>query len=199
MSILQSFYPGDRAVEFLLIVGTGTLVLLATAWIVASRLKKMPATRHLVLSSAIGGSLVLPLFALAFSAAGLTLIAIPLLSEKSSATDSITSDLPLIPRAASGKPAAERRSNVLDRQAESATAPRRLGETPGAASTQPTTTVAVAPQRIAAPGASQRPRDLAALGQPRPMRAAATLLLIAWACGSGLLLLRLAQIGRAHV
>ena len=79
MSVLQALYPGDRVLELCLIVALGVMLLSTAAWVVARRLPKRPATRHLVLISALFGCLAMPFMAMAFNASGLTLISIPLL------------------------------------------------------------------------------------------------------------------------
>ena len=68
MTALQRWYPGDRAVEFLVVVAAGVVVLATVAWIVARWLPQRPAARHLVLISALMGCLMMPLLAAASSA-----------------------------------------------------------------------------------------------------------------------------------
>jgi hypothetical protein len=67
MSVLQDLYPGDRALEFFLIVALGVIFLSTAAWAVACRLPKKPASRHLVLIAALFGCLAMPVMATAFS------------------------------------------------------------------------------------------------------------------------------------
>ena len=86
MSVLQAWYPGDRVLELCLIVALGVMLLSTAAWVVARRLPKKPATRHLVLISALFGCLAMPVMAMAFNTSGLTLISIPLLPAKPSET-----------------------------------------------------------------------------------------------------------------
>ena len=107
MSILQVLYPGDRALEFFLIVTLGVVFLSTAAWVVAWRLPKKPAARHLVLVSALFGCLAMPLMATAFSASGVTLISIPLLPAKSHETDSSMARGTLMPVPAPGYLAAQ--------------------------------------------------------------------------------------------
>ncbi len=79
MPTLMPWYPGDRALDFLLIVAVGVTLLSSAAWVVAWRLPRRPATRHLVLASALICCLGMPLLASVFTASGFTLISIPLL------------------------------------------------------------------------------------------------------------------------
>ena len=102
MSILHDLYPGDRALEFFLIVALGVMLLSTAAWAVAWRLAKKPAARHLVLISALFGCLAMPVMAAAFSASGLTLISIPLLPAKPYETDSSMAPAMLMPVPAPG-------------------------------------------------------------------------------------------------
>ena len=160
MSILQSGYPGDRAVEFLLIVGSGVALLLTMAWIVASRLPQRPAARHLVLSSAIGGSLSVPLLAAAFSATGFTLIAVPLLSHKESEPDSTPAQLRAFRSTSSAFLAAGHGWPAADRSAESTEALQHLDDTRGRGLAQPTTFAGMPqPNAAAAPGRARSLRQ----------------------------------------
>ncbi len=79
MPTLLQWYPGDRAFDFFLIVALGVALLSGAAWVVSWRLPRRPATRHLVLSSALICCLGMPLLASVFTASGMMLIAIPLL------------------------------------------------------------------------------------------------------------------------
>ena len=78
-SILHESYPGDRCVELVLIVAVGIAVLSSAAWLIARRLARQPASRHLVLVAALLGCLAMPGLATALQAVGLTLVAIPIL------------------------------------------------------------------------------------------------------------------------
>ena len=49
----MDWHPGDRALDFALIVALGVTLLSGAAWVVSSRLPRKPATRHLVLLSAL--------------------------------------------------------------------------------------------------------------------------------------------------
>jgi beta-lactamase regulating signal transducer with metallopeptidase domain/thiol-disulfide isomerase/thioredoxin len=168
-------------------------LLLTMAWIVASRLPKTPAARHLVLSSAIGGSLAVPFLVLAFGTAGLTVIAVPLLSDRRSEPDSTGSQAPVIRATASGLPVEKRRLTAVDRPAESTEAPQHVDGTRGQGATEPATAVAMSPQPKGAMPVAPRPQQLATTARLVPVRSIFTLFLIAWGCGSGLLLLRLAR------
>src|SRR5205823_4066752 len=46
MSTLLDWYPGDRAIDFFLIVALGVTLLSGAAWVVSRRLPRRPATRH---------------------------------------------------------------------------------------------------------------------------------------------------------
>jgi beta-lactamase regulating signal transducer with metallopeptidase domain/thiol-disulfide isomerase/thioredoxin/protocatechuate 3,4-dioxygenase beta subunit len=71
--------PGDRALDFFLIVSTGVAFLSGAAWLAAWGLSRRPATRHLILVSALFCCLGMPALAMIFTAAGWALVAIPLL------------------------------------------------------------------------------------------------------------------------
>ena len=79
MPTLMNWYPGDRACDFFLILALGVTLLSGSAWVVAWRLPRRPATRHLVLCSALICCLAMPVLASVVTASGLMLIAIPLL------------------------------------------------------------------------------------------------------------------------
>src|SRR5215831_5034738 len=79
MATLIDWYPGDRALDFVLIVAFGVALLSGAAWIVSWRLPRKPAARHLVLVSAMICCLAMPALASVVTASGWTLIAIPLL------------------------------------------------------------------------------------------------------------------------
>ena len=79
MSALIHVYPGDRAVEWFLVVLLGVALLSSAGWLSVRRLTGTPATRHLVLFSALSCCLTLPALAWVLSASGLTLFSIPIL------------------------------------------------------------------------------------------------------------------------
>ncbi len=83
MSILHDWYPGDRALEFVLIVTAGVALISGVAWMVSCRLTWHPASRHLVLISALFGCLAMPVLAAALSASGCAIISIPILPVES--------------------------------------------------------------------------------------------------------------------
>ncbi len=68
MSILHDWYLGDRVLEFVLIVTVGVALLSGAAWVVSWRLARQPASRHLVLISALFGCLAMPALAGVLSA-----------------------------------------------------------------------------------------------------------------------------------
>jgi hypothetical protein len=114
MSILQDWYPGDRALEFFLVVALRVMFLSVAAWAVAWRLAKKPAARHLVLISALFGCLAMPVMATAFSAWGLTLISIPLPPAKRYETDASLAPATLMPAPAPGYLASKRPPRLTD-------------------------------------------------------------------------------------
>ena len=87
MSILNDWYPGDRALDFLLIVALGVTLLSTAAWAVARGLRREPAARHLVLVSALFCCLAMPPLAALFTASGWALVSIPLLPAEPDLTD----------------------------------------------------------------------------------------------------------------
>jgi beta-lactamase regulating signal transducer with metallopeptidase domain len=81
MSTLIRFYPGDRGVEFFLVVVLGVALASSAAWLISRRLVGNAALKHLVLMSSLVGILALPIMAWLFTATGLTLISIPIFGE----------------------------------------------------------------------------------------------------------------------
>ena len=79
MSLLIDWHLVDRILDFSLIVALGVTLLSSTAWAVSWLSPRKPATRHLVLLSALMCCLGVPVLAAVFTASGLTLISIPLL------------------------------------------------------------------------------------------------------------------------
>ena len=86
MSALQYIYPGDRAVEFLVIVALGVALLSSAGWLISRRLTGKPALRHLVLLSALICCLVMPVLAGVSSALKVTLITIAVLPAEGAPT-----------------------------------------------------------------------------------------------------------------
>jgi beta-lactamase regulating signal transducer with metallopeptidase domain len=78
MSAFIHWHQGDRPLDFLLAVALGVAVASSAAWLI-SRLGGKAALRHLVLFSALICCLACPAAAWFFSAAGLTLVSIPIL------------------------------------------------------------------------------------------------------------------------
>jgi beta-lactamase regulating signal transducer with metallopeptidase domain/thiol-disulfide isomerase/thioredoxin len=186
MSVLQDLYPGDRALEFFLIVALGVVFLSTAAWVVARRLPKKPATRHLVLVSALFGCLALPVMATAFSASRLTLISIPLLPSRSNETDSsVAPAMPVsrymsanrLPRPTNGQGVPVNLSRPDDRKPEN---DRRA-------------TAATPPRPVSAQAELPQQRSPYRTERFLPYRASATLVLMVWGCGTAVLLLRFAR------
>jgi beta-lactamase regulating signal transducer with metallopeptidase domain len=191
MSFLRDLYPGDRALEFFLIVALGVIFLSTAAWVVAWRLPKKPAARHLVLISALFGCLAMPVMEAAFSASGVTLISIPLLPAKAHETDSITARATLMPVPAPGYLAANRPPTQTNGKHVSVDLFRSDDGISGNDSRAPAATFATTVRPGSA--APRQQRDLNPAGRSAPYRANATLALFAWGCGSVVLLLRLAR------
>jgi beta-lactamase regulating signal transducer with metallopeptidase domain len=79
MSALIQWYPGYRALDFVLVVALGVSLLSSAGWVVARRLVAKPATRHLVLFAALLSCLAFPALAWFFSASGVTFVTIRVL------------------------------------------------------------------------------------------------------------------------
>ena len=79
MSTLMRCYPGDRGLDFLLVVTLGVALASSAAWLLSRRLAANAALRHLVLSSALVCCLASPVLVWFCSAAGVTLVSIPIL------------------------------------------------------------------------------------------------------------------------
>jgi beta-lactamase regulating signal transducer with metallopeptidase domain len=181
MSMLQHWYPGDPAVEILLIVALGVLLLSTAAWVAAFLLPRKPAARHLVLVSALFGCLAMPVLAVAFSATGFALFAIPLLPARSPdpLATYVTLDRPLT-------------SN--DRETALADA---LQSAHGMPTPDPRSSAPAVAQLASAQPMPTLERGPNPIEWPRLLQATTTLGLIIWTCGSGLFLLRLARSWRS--
>jgi len=83
MAILQDWYLGDSALASLVVVAIGVAVLSAGAWLIALRLPRNPAVRHLILFWAIVGCLGMPALACLVRALGWTLLEIPVVAAPS--------------------------------------------------------------------------------------------------------------------
>jgi hypothetical protein len=83
MATLIDWYPGDRILDLVLIIALGVALLSSAAWAVSWHLSRKPATRHLVLVSAMICCLAMPVLAWVFAVSGFSLITIPLLSASS--------------------------------------------------------------------------------------------------------------------
>jgi beta-lactamase regulating signal transducer with metallopeptidase domain len=79
MSALIRWYPGDWALDCFLVMTLGVALFSTAGWLLSLRLTRMPATRHLVLFSALICCLALPALVWACAASGMTLISIPIL------------------------------------------------------------------------------------------------------------------------
>jgi beta-lactamase regulating signal transducer with metallopeptidase domain len=79
MSTIIRCYPGDRILDFLLVVSLVVLLVSSTAWLLSRPLRGKAALSHLVLYGALICSLASPALAWFCGAAGLTLFSIPLL------------------------------------------------------------------------------------------------------------------------
>ena len=194
MFILHDWYPGDRVVEFFLIVSIGVVCLSTVAWGVARRLRRVPAARHLVLLSALFGCLAMPIMAMVFSASGLTVISIPLLPTQPNGIESSNpaSDPIAIrrPTYAAGTPpptltVGSLAGVDLPRSAEASPCPND--------SRQPDVAVTFREQPVSAQSGTQMRIDIHRAEWSLRYHAYATLVLIAWGLGSVVLLLRLGR------
>ncbi len=88
MSALIHWYPGDRALDLFLVVALGVSILSNAGWVVARRLVGKPATRHLVLFSALLSCLAFPALAWFFAASGVTLFTIRVLPAEPASIES---------------------------------------------------------------------------------------------------------------
>ena len=79
LSILNDWYPGDPALDFLLIVVLGVASCRPRRGPSRGRVTRKPASRHLVLFSALVCCLAMPALAAAFHRLGFTILAVPLL------------------------------------------------------------------------------------------------------------------------
>ncbi len=193
MSILRDWYLGERVLEFVLIVTVGVALLSGVAWVVSWRLARQPASRHLVLVSALIGCLAMPVLAAALSACGCAIISIPILPVVSSPLDSGITRL------------GPQRGSTVDPAARDPlrTATAGLGEPVGLSRSRGTTTPGDVP-RVPTSGLASivtaTPPHSALLPQhtsqdarwPVPLREIATLAQIFWGCGSLLLIMRFA-------
>lgn len=78
MSNLSDLYPGDRIVEFMIVVSIVATVLSGVALVVSGWLQNNPAGRHCVLLAALACIGASPLLTLALAWAGITVLPIPL-------------------------------------------------------------------------------------------------------------------------
>ena len=197
MSTLMNGYPGDRLLDFFLIVALGVALLSGAAWIVSWRLPRQPAIRHLVLVSALFCCLGMPLLASIFTASGWALIAIPLLPVETAGQDSDRLQVMAV----------DARFARAPQQPDELTLKRRvspkmealLGASPSGLDPSHPDPGRSRPgvPGVAAGSAGKLPevpdleRGVNRAGWRAPYRDAATMVLVAWGCGSVLLLLRL--------
>ncbi len=197
MTTLYDLYPGDRALDFVLIVVLGVTLLSGAAWFFSSRLPRQPAARHLILVSALLCSLGMPVLALIFSASGMTLITIPLLPATPARRDVVLPHVTQNPVGTTRQPAGVYPGMAIESQlAGSARFPFRQldskragpGPTTDAVRREPTTTVRrPEPSAVGREGVGDR------AGWPAFSRGAAAVVLAVWACGSFLLLIGFAR------
>jgi beta-lactamase regulating signal transducer with metallopeptidase domain len=187
MSPLLRYYPGDRSLDFLLVVTLVVALASSAAWLLSRRLARQPALRHLVLFSALIGCLASPAVAWLCGAVGLTLVSIPLLHAEEG-------------RMASG---------VTPMEADPGwTPPRPPADPPSAGPPLPHTNTTIDPSAevAAASVANESPvacmpsaPDVQRTGSPAgtlvSFRGIATGAMFVWAAGVLLLLLRLARNG----
>ena len=193
MSILLDWYPGDRALEFVLIVAVGVAFLSGVAWIVSYRLARQPATRHLVLSSALFGCLAMPILAAALSACGCAFISIPLLPPESFRVEPDSTRV-VPPTGSAFHPLArDPLEAASDGRGEPVAVSRSSETTTPAEQPQVTTSVLATTATAMPPQSTQEPQQASsAAGWPVRFREIATLVQIVWGCGSLLLIVRFA-------
>jgi beta-lactamase regulating signal transducer with metallopeptidase domain len=185
MSTLIRCNPGDRSLDFLLVVTLVVALASSAAWLIARRLAGKAALRHLVLFSALIGCLASPAVAWFCGAVGLTLVSIPLLRGEvgrmaSGATPMETDPVGMPPRQSTDPPPAglplPHTNTTIDPSADVAVPP--------AANESPATSMPSAPdaQRTGSPAATLV-----------SFRGIATGVMFVWAAGVLLMLARLAR------
>jgi len=192
MSLLIDWHLFDRILDFALIVALGVTLLSGVAWAVSWLLPRKPATRHLVLLSALICCLAMPVLAAVFTASGLTLISIPLLP--ASADRDVMRLQPNSSR--SDRPGTRVQSQPFGfaRQEfdQKTIGPDQVATT-DRDFPKPAETLATNPRQTQTRVELERRQAGARAGSPGPYRVAATLLLIVWVCGSLRLLLGLSR------
>jgi len=192
MSLLIGGHLVDRILDVALIVALGVTLLSGAAWVVSWRLKRKPATRHLVLLSALISCLAMPVLAAVFTASGLTLISIPLLP---AVADRDVMRLP--PESArSDRPGTSVQGSSFEfarQEFDHKTIGPGEAPTAGQDLKKPAETLVVnaAQKQMRVESERQHAGDRA--GSPAPYRVAAMLVLIVWGCGSLRLLLGLSR------
>ncbi len=176
MSALMRFYPGDPGLDFLLGVTLEVGVASSAAWFLSRRLVGKAALRHLVAAAALVSCLAAPVVARVCSAAGMTLVALPILSE-----EKVAGAYPL-DFCCGCAPSPPLNS-----------APFTAGE-PSSPHNNPT--IDACPESVVQPEATQSPATSPLSGpdlrSPIPLqvlfRAIATVVMLVWAAGTALLL-----------
>jgi beta-lactamase regulating signal transducer with metallopeptidase domain len=192
MSTVMRCYPGDRGIDFLLVVTLAVALASSAAWLISRRLAGKGALRHLVLFSALICCLASPAAASFCAATGLTLFSIPILrgdrSGMASGVTQIETDPAWLPPRESSNPPPvaaalplPRTNTTIDQNEESAIAP--------AANQSPESSMPFAPDGHSA--GSQA-------GTQVSLREIATGAMFVWAAGAMLMLARLGRnCGRA--
>jgi beta-lactamase regulating signal transducer with metallopeptidase domain/thiol-disulfide isomerase/thioredoxin/uncharacterized GH25 family protein len=202
MSTLIDWYPGDRVLDFFLIVALGVTLLSTVAWVVAWRLPTRPAIRHLVLVSALICCLSMSILASVCTALGWTLIAIPLLPAQPVGRDSESARVMAVdPRVAhplhqpDGPTLKSRFSPQLaGSEALLGASPFGLDPIhPASGGSRPGMAGVAAGSAGKPPEAPDQDQAVNTDAWSARYRAVAMLVLIAWGCGSVLLLLNLVR------
>jgi beta-lactamase regulating signal transducer with metallopeptidase domain/thiol-disulfide isomerase/thioredoxin/protocatechuate 3,4-dioxygenase beta subunit len=192
MSLLMGWHLFDRILDFALIVVLGVTLLSGAAWAVSWLLPRKPATRHLVLLSALICCLAMPVLAAVCTASGLTLISIPLLPAVAE-RDAV--------RTEPGSSRSDRLGTRVRSQPFGFARQERDRETigPGQVSTtdrdlqEPAEKFTTNPKQTQTRFEPERRQAGARAGSPAPYRVAGMLLLIVWGAGSLRLLLGLSR------
>ena len=177
---LIRFYPGNRGVEFLLVVALGVALASSAAWFLSRRLAGKAALRHLVLFSALVCCLALPVLTWLFAAAGLNVVSIPILRGESGRSASA------VPNVESGT--ADLRPRQPDSLPAATGLPAPKAITPTTKTTDPVVAVAPAENKVPPVLRTEDPEE--SLASFRGIIAAAILI---WAAGALLISVRLVR------
>src|SRR5262249_8198182 len=93
MSALIRCYPGDRALELLLVVILAVTLMSSAAWLLAQRLAGQAALRHAVVLAAVISSLAFPVVAWVCAAANLSLVWVPILCSQQAGAAAATTQV----------------------------------------------------------------------------------------------------------